>query len=74
MHGAQQSSGQRLRVESVTLTLHAACPAQSQASSLARPYADLVFIQNGMLQPWLDEKGLGDNTQVRLCVWKHQHA
>jgi ketopantoate reductase len=25
---------------------------------------DLVFIQNGMLQPWLDEKGLGDNTQV----------
>jgi hypothetical protein len=26
--------------------------------------ADLVFIQNGMLQPWLDEKGLGDNTQV----------
>ena len=26
--------------------------------------ADLVFIQNGMLQPWLDAKGLGDNTQV----------
>ena len=25
---------------------------------------DLVFIQNGMLQPWLDSKGLGDNTQV----------
>lgn len=25
---------------------------------------DLVFIQNGMLQPWLDEHGLGDNTQV----------
>lgn len=25
---------------------------------------DLIFIQNGMLQPWLDEKGLGDNTQV----------
>ncbi|KAK9811658.1 hypothetical protein WJX72_007728 [[Myrmecia] bisecta] len=25
---------------------------------------DLVFIQNGMLQPWLDERGLGDNTQV----------
>ncbi|CAL8464443.1 g3978 [Coccomyxa elongata] len=25
---------------------------------------DLVFIQNGMLQPWLDKKGLGDNTQV----------
>jgi len=25
---------------------------------------DLVFIQNGMLQPWLDAKGLGDNTQV----------
>ncbi len=27
--------------------------------------ADLVFIQNGMLQPWLDERGLGDATQVR---------
>ena len=27
--------------------------------------ADLVFIQNGMLQPWLDSQGLGDNTQVR---------
>jgi len=25
---------------------------------------DLTFIQNGMLQPWLDEQGLGDNTQV----------
>lgn len=25
---------------------------------------DLVFIQNGMLQPWLDERGLGDATQV----------
>lgn len=25
---------------------------------------DLVFIQNGMLQPWLDARGLGDNTQV----------
>lgn len=29
--------------------------------------ADLVFIQNGMLQPWLDERGLGDNTQA--CPW-----
>lgn len=27
-------------------------------------HADLVFIQNGMLQPWLDENGLSDNTQV----------
>ena len=26
--------------------------------------SDLVFIQNGMLQPWLDAKGLGQNTQV----------
>lgn len=26
--------------------------------------ADLVFIQNGMLQPWLDDRGLGDNTQA----------
>ena len=25
---------------------------------------DLVFLQNGMLQPWLDSRGLGDNTQV----------
>jgi len=25
---------------------------------------DLVFIQNGMLQPWLSSVGLGDNTQV----------
>eukprot|EP00775_Hariotina_reticulata_P010117 gene10117-10275_t len=25
---------------------------------------DLVFLQNGMLQPWLDSKNLGDNTQV----------
>ncbi len=29
--------------------------------------ADLVFIQNGMLQPWLDERGLGNNTQVDLA-------
>lgn len=29
--------------------------------------ADLVFIQNGMLQPWLDERGLGDATQVCPC-------
>ena len=26
---------------------------------------DLVFLQNGMLQPWLDAQGIGDNTQVR---------
>jgi hypothetical protein len=26
--------------------------------------ADLVFIQNGMLQPWLDARGLGEATQV----------
>ncbi|KAI8469450.1 MAG: hypothetical protein J3K34DRAFT_451932 [Monoraphidium minutum] len=25
---------------------------------------DLVFIQNGMLQPWLDKRGLSDNTQL----------
>ena len=29
------------------------------------PRADLVFLQNGMLQPWLDSRGLGDNTQAR---------
>jgi len=34
----------------------ASCPADRRK--------DLVFIQNGMLQPWLDAKGLGDNTQV----------
>ncbi|GMH35827.1 hypothetical protein BSKO_03695 [Bryopsis sp. KO-2023] len=27
-------------------------------------HEDLVFIQNGMLQPWLEEKGLGGNTQA----------
>jgi len=27
---------------------------------------DLVFLQNGMLQPFLDARGLGDNTQVSL--------
>lgn len=26
--------------------------------------ADLVFIQNGMLEPWLNERGLADNTQA----------
>ena len=34
------------------------------ALQLWRGHADLVFIQNGMLQPWLDEQGLGSNTQV----------
>ena len=34
-------------------------------------HADLVFIQNGMLQPWLDARGLGSNTQV---PHKHQLA
>ncbi len=41
--------------------------------------ADLVFIQNGMLQPWLAERGLENNTQViqafadpaqDACVWR----
>lgn len=27
---------------------------------------DLVFLQNGMLQPWLDARGLGDNTQALI--------
>lgn len=43
---------------------------------------DLVFLQNGMLQPWLDTQGLGDNTQVGECVhqsilyaiYMHRHA
>ena len=35
----------------------------------AVPYrpADLVFIQNGMLEPFLNQRGLGDNTQVSAC-------
>jgi len=28
--------------------------------------ADLVFLQNGMLQPWLDARGLGENTQALI--------
>lgn len=31
---------------------------------MCRVLSDLVFLQNGMLQPWLDSRGLGDNTQV----------
>jgi len=27
---------------------------------------DLVFLQNGMLQPWLDARALGDNTQALI--------
>lgn len=34
---------------------------------LAARRPDLVFIQNGMLQPWLDKRGLGDNTQARAA-------
>ena len=30
-----------------------------------RPSTDLVFLQNGMLEPWLASKGLQDATQVR---------
>eukprot|EP00793_Prasinoderma_coloniale_P001070 PRCOL_00006061-RA len=29
---------------------------------------DLVFLQNGMLQPYLDAKGLGDNTQALIYM------
>lgn len=30
---------------------------------------DLVFMQNGMLQPWLESRGLAEATQVRpACV------
>ena len=25
-----------------------------------------MFVQNGMLQPWLDERGLGGNTQALI--------
>ena len=38
--------------------------------------ADLVFIQNGMIQPWLNKHGLSDNTQVRRLIaghnWTHK--
>lgn len=34
------------------------------AATPAARRKDLVFIQNGMLQPWLDAQGLGGNTQV----------
>ena len=36
--------------------------------------ADLVFIQNGMLQPWLDQEGLGDTTQVGYLWRPPPHA
>ena len=29
---------------------------------------DLVFMQNGMLQPWQEERGLGDATQARAAL------
>lgn len=37
-----------------------ACPAERRE--------DLVFMQNGMLQPYLDAKGLGDNTQALIYM------
>ncbi len=32
--------------------------------------ADLVFIQNGMLEPWLAERGLAENTQASIALIK----
>jgi hypothetical protein len=45
--------------------------------SLSCHTTDLVFLQNGMLQPWLDSRGLGDNTQVGAVwalAWRCQHT
>ena len=64
--------GFKHRSESVSLS-HQQTPVTCGLLCARGPYApmneldapaDLVFIQNGMLQPWLDDKGLGDNTQV----------
>mmetsp|Transcript_2207 Transcript_2207/g.3640 ORF Transcript_2207/g.3640 Transcript_2207/m.3640 type:complete len:300 (+) Transcript_2207:3-902(+) len=44
-------------------TRNDALPAVVEATPPQRR-KDLVFLQNGMLQPWLDSQGLGDNTQV----------
>ena len=30
---------------------------------------DLVFLQNGMLEPWLEKRGLQDATQVQPCLF-----
>jgi len=55
-------SGRRSGAPRGSPTALAHCPGPPN-SRRARP-ADLVFIQNGMLQPFLDRRGLGDNTQV----------
>jgi hypothetical protein len=34
------------------------------SKTCAKSSADLVFFQNGMLDPWLQSKGLGDADQV----------
>ena len=32
---------------------------------------DLVFLQNGMLEPWLEKRGLADSSQVRRDSYHH---
>jgi hypothetical protein len=34
---------------------------------------DLVFMQNGMLQPWQEARGLGDATQARSAALRPRH-
>jgi hypothetical protein len=34
---------------------------------------DLVFMQNGMLQPWQEARGLGDATQARSAALHPRH-
>ena len=45
--------------------------AQKAQMKISLSCADLVFIQNGMLEPWLAERGLADNTQARLPLTEH---
>ena len=73
------SEGARMHVLHACCILHASHPSMHPPSTLPPPppathpppatnlvcvRADLVFIQNGMLQPWLDARGLGSATQV----------
>jgi hypothetical protein len=45
---------------------HLSCPQSRYSKGPSTCDADLVFIQNGMLQGWLDARGLGRNTQALI--------
>ena len=63
---AKSQCGPKAQLASaLPFSLHVMVTDGAAESCDAATIADLVFIQNGMLQPWLDERGLGDNTQVR---------